>query len=338
MTYEGKGVDTIKMVSTPFPFNSMSHIIHISILFSVKMSITIREGLYLCHVKRYRYIIKMIEWTTNTSSILNTQRRISGMKKILIALILFGGIVAGCSNEKENTQQNEDKPSLEFVEVSIQTPEQINLNEEIHIQAVVTQGTDLVDDANEVKFELWKVGQEEHEKIEAQNDGKGVYSIKKTFSDNGQYAVIAHVTARSMHSMPKKEFTVGTPEEEVTHEEHESEDDAATGHDDSQHGDDHGHHDSSIVFDFNQDQAFTVNKEVILKTSLTYENAPLSGAKVRYEIIPSDDSKIWLDANENGEATYVAPITFKNAGTYHIQIHVNKDEIHEHKVIMIDVK
>jgi hypothetical protein len=261
------------------------------------------------------------------------------MKKILVALILFGGIIAGCSSEKDNTQKNEETPSLEFVEVSIQTPEQIKLNEEIEIQAIVTQGTDQVDDANEVKFELWKVGQEEHEEIEAQNDGKGVYSIKKTFSENGQYTVIAHVTARSMHSMPKKEITVGTPEEEVTHEDHGNEEDTAIGHDDSQHEDDHGHHESSLKFDFNQDNAFIVNKEVILNTSLTHENAPLTDAKVRYEIIPDDESKkVWLDAKEEGEGIYLAPTTFKEAGTYHVQIHVNKEEIHEHKVIMIDVK
>jgi hypothetical protein len=269
-----------------------------------------------------------------SSLILNTQRSKFAMKKILIALILFGGMVAGCSNEKDNTNQKAETPSLEFVEVTIQTPEQINLNEEIQIKAIVTQGKDQVDDANEVKFELWKVGQEEHEKIEAQNDGKGIYSIKKTFSENGNYAVIAHVTARSMHSMPKKEFTVGTLEEEVTHEGHGTNEDSATGHDDSHHG----HHESSLIFDFNQDQSFTVNKEVALKTSLTHENAPLIGAKVRYEIISEDDSKIWLDAKEEGEASYIAAMTFQKAGTYHIQIHVNKDEIHEHKVIMIDVK
>lgn len=262
------------------------------------------------------------------------------MKKFLIALILFVGIVTGCSNEKDNTEKNEETPSLEFVEVSIQTPEQINLNEEIQIQAIVTQGTDQVDDANEVKFELWKVGQEKHEKIEAQNDGKGIYSIKKTFSENGQYAVIAHVTARSMHTMPQKEFTVGTPEKEVTHEEHGTEEDTATGHDDSQHEDDHGHHESSLIFDFNHDNtAFTANKEVVLTTSLTHENAPLTGAKVRYEIIPDDDSKTnWLDAKEEGEGTYVSPTTFQKTGTYHVQVHVNKEEIHEHKVVMIDVK
>jgi hypothetical protein len=261
------------------------------------------------------------------------------MKKILVALILFGGIVAGCSNEKNKTQQNEETPSLEFIEVSIKTPEQINLNEDIQIQAIVTQGTDQVDDASEVKFELWKVGQEEHEEIEAQHDGKGVYSITKTFSENGQYAVIAHVTARSMHTMPKKEFTVGTPEEEVTHEDHGTKEDTATGHDDSHHEDDHGHHESSLKFDFKQDNTFAVNKEVILNTSLTHENAPLTGAKVRYEIIPADESKkVWLDAKEEGQGIYLAPTTFKEAGTYHVQIHVNKEEIHEHSVIMIDVK
>jgi hypothetical protein len=258
------------------------------------------------------------------------------MKKVLFALLLFGGIIAGCSNEKDTPQQNEDTQTLEFVEVSIQTPEKINVNEEINIKAIVTQGTDQVDDANEVKFELWKVGQEEHEKIEAQNDGKGVYSIKKTFTEDGHYAVIAHVTARSMHTMPKKEFTVGSPKEEASHEEHGNDGDTAANHE--EHQDDHGHHESSLVIDFKQDNTFTANHEVILNTSLTYENATFTDAKVRYEIVPEEGKTIWLDAKEEGEGTYIAPMTFQKVGTYHLQIHVNKEEIHEHKMIMIDVK
>lgn len=253
------------------------------------------------------------------------------MKKTIIAIIFFIGILAGCATEKN--QQNGNNQSLEIIEVTIQTPETINPNEEVTIKALVTQGKDKVDDANEVKFEVWKDGQDEHEMLEAQNVGKGIYSTKKTFTENGKYYVISHVTARSMHSMPKKEMVVGTIEEH----EHEA---TEEGH--AEHDADHGHGDSSLEIEMAIDPSYAVNKETTLKTTVKHEGAPLEGARVRYEIIPHDDSNNveWIEAKEDEVGIYSAKTSFKQKGSYHIQIHVNKDdhEIHEHKLIMIDVK
>lgn len=128
------------------------------------------------------------------------------MRKILLGFILFSGVLAGCSNQSDTTSGKEPQ----MVEVSIKfVPEKIKPNEKEKIEAIVTQGKDKVSDANEVKFEIWKTGQDQHEMLEARNEGKGVYSINKTFPDNGQYFVTAHVTARSMHTMPNQGFTVG---------------------------------------------------------------------------------------------------------------------------------
>jgi hypothetical protein len=259
------------------------------------------------------------------------------MKKVVCLFMLVFGVLAGCSNKNE-TQNNESSPSLEIIEVTIQTPDLITLNEEVSIQALVKQGNDQVDDANEVKFELWKVGQEEHEKINAQNDGKGLYSIKKTFTENGKYIVTAHVTARSMHAMPRKDFTVGilTSEQEQVTEERDSANNESA-HEEGQ--DDHGHHKSSLEIEFNKVESFTVNKEVALKASLKHKGAPLIGAKVRFEIIPDEtNSTEWIDAIEDGEGDYSSSTIFKKTGTYHIQIHVNIADIHDHKVVMIHVK
>ncbi|WP_442599014.1 FixH family protein [Neobacillus sp. D3-1R] len=251
------------------------------------------------------------------------------MKKAIIAVILLIGIMAGCASQNEQEHQNGSRESLEIIEVTIQTPETINPNEEVTIKALVTQGNEKVDDANEVKFEVWKDGQEEHEMLKGANEGKGIYSIKKTFTENGKYYVISHVTARSMHAMPKKEFVVGTVEEH-DHEAAEN------------HEDDHGHHDGSIEIEMAMDPSYVINKETSLKTTVKHEDALLKGARVRYEIISHDDSNNveWLEAKEEGDGIYSATTSFKQQGTYHIQIHVNKEdqEIHEHKVIMIDVK
>jgi hypothetical protein len=254
------------------------------------------------------------------------------MKKGLFGFILILIALVGCSNDKQDTQLNDPMP--EMIEVSIEAPETVGLNEEVYLRATVTQGTDKVDDANEVTFELQKTGEEEHEKIEAVNEGEGVYSIKKTFTENGVFTVIAHVTARSMHSMPRVEMTVGNPEEPAATENHPDTDiKEKSGHD---HG--HGHQDTGLIIDFNQSEIFSVDQESILETTIMDETTPLVGAKVRFEVIPEDESKKqWLDSKENGEGNYSAPITFTEKGTYHIQIHVNKGDIHEHKIVMIQV-
>jgi len=78
----------------------------------------------------------------------------------------------------------------------------------VQINEKVTQGDEKVEDAKKVEFELWKSDQESHEKVLGKHQGNGVYSISQTFQEDGEYTVIAHVTARDMHNMPKKEFSV----------------------------------------------------------------------------------------------------------------------------------
>jgi hypothetical protein len=131
------------------------------------------------------------------------------MKKFLLLILCVLFVLAGCSKD----EKSEELP--EFVEVVIQTPESINVNEEVVIEALVTQGDEKVEDAKKVEFELWKSDQETHEKVLGEHQGNGIYAITKTFQESGDYFVIAHVTARAMHNMPKKEFRV-IPAEKTT--------------------------------------------------------------------------------------------------------------------------
>jgi hypothetical protein len=255
------------------------------------------------------------------------------MKKLAFLFLSLLLVMVGCGKENESQSSNQAGSPPEIIEVVIATPETINVNEEVTLEAAVTQGDEKVDDANEVKFEVWKIGQEEHEKMEATNNGNGVYSIKKTFTEEGHYSLIAHVTARSMHSMPKKDFTVGNPDENTVNV-------GEIKPEESHHGDGHEHHDSALNIQSNQENAtVATNQEIDLTTKLSLENAPLLGARVRYEIIPEDENqKEWIEANESEEGVYATKVTFKTAGMYHIQIHVNKGEIHDHKVIMVHAK
>jgi hypothetical protein len=131
------------------------------------------------------------------------------MKRWLVMLmaVWVGLIMAGCSQ-----QEVEEEP--QFLEVELTAnPEKAQLNEEITFEAKVTYGTEEVEDAEEVKFEIWRSQAEEHEKIVVEHDENGIYRLNKSFEEEGTYYIISHVTARRMHNMPKIEFVVGSPSE-----------------------------------------------------------------------------------------------------------------------------
>ena len=87
------------------------------------------------------------------------------------------------------------------------------MNEPVTFAAKVMYGDKEVTDPDEVEFEIWRANDENHEKIQIEHAGNGVYELKKSFSVEGTYYVYAHVTAERMHSMPKKEFVIGQPSE-----------------------------------------------------------------------------------------------------------------------------
>lgn len=131
------------------------------------------------------------------------------MKKVGIYLVAILLILVGCTN---NTGSENTDEVPELIEVTIETnPQVIQANEEVTIQAKITQGKDIVKDADDMKFEIWKEGQsdQEHVKVDGElNQKEGVYFVTKTFNEPGLYYVIAHVTARGMHNMPKVELQV----------------------------------------------------------------------------------------------------------------------------------
>lgn len=131
------------------------------------------------------------------------------MKKLLLTIMItFAGIItAACSQ-----QEVEEEPQFLDVQLTV-FPEKAQVNEEITFEAKVTYGPEEVKDADEVKFEIWRAHAEEHEKIVVEHSENGIYRLKKSFNDEGTYYLVAHVTARSMHNMPKIEFIVGNPSE-----------------------------------------------------------------------------------------------------------------------------
>lgn len=157
------------------------------------------------------------------------------MKRLLVifmAAVLLVMISTACQQ-----QELEEEPQFLEVQLTAQ-PEKAELNEEITLEAKVTYGTEEVEDADEVKFEIWRSQAEEHEKIVVEHDENGIYRLNKSFDEEGTYYIISHVTARRMHNMPKIEFVVGSPSEpeeagkstEMDMDEHDTEAEEENGH------------------------------------------------------------------------------------------------------------
>lgn len=134
---------------------------------------------------------------------------------LAIACILLIALLSGCSGSKSgmnhdgmNMDMDMSEDAMNPIKVEIILPEQIAANKDLVLQAKVTQTDKPVDDAKEVMFELWRGDEQEHEKIEAKLTSDGIYQIEKQFAEPGDYTMIAHVTAREMHTMPKKTFQV----------------------------------------------------------------------------------------------------------------------------------
>lgn len=136
--------------------------------------------------------------------------------KTIIKILSFTTLVLLVMTACLSQPEEEILPFLD-VAVSIE-PGDIDVKTPVTFSAKVSYGEEKVTDADKVIFEIWRANDETHEKIEVSHKENGVYSLDKTFEQEGTYYIIAHVTARSMHNMPKEEFVVGTASEPETDE------------------------------------------------------------------------------------------------------------------------
>jgi len=129
-------------------------------------------------------------------------------KSVLLLLVILSlGLAVSCSKQEENTAM----PKMVEVNLKV-SPNPGEPNKPIIFEAKVTQGKEKINDAD-VSFEIWRSKDPNHEKIAITHAKDGVYRLEKIFKQEGTYYIISHVTARDMHNMPKKEFTVGAPSE-----------------------------------------------------------------------------------------------------------------------------
>ncbi|MBO8162875.1 MAG: FixH family protein [Brevibacillus sp.] len=130
------------------------------------------------------------------------------MKQWTAILLAVIALTAACGNQETHDQAGQEGMLPIEVSSSI-VPESPQAGETVTFSVTVKHGDQAVDDAKEVRFELWREGQDEHEFVDASGKGEGVYTAEKSFSVPGTYYMMYHVTARGFHSMDKQSFTVG---------------------------------------------------------------------------------------------------------------------------------
>lgn len=252
------------------------------------------------------------------------------MKKTLLFLTM--GIIAlfvsACGNSNGDEPAEKDN-NMEPIEAKLDVPEKSGKGQAVALSTKVTQGDENVDDADEVKYEIWKNGhKDESEMIEAKHEKDGVYTAEKTFDEDGIYTVQVHVTARDMHTMPKAEIAVGNTEGE----------DQDHGGDD---GNDHqGHHESTVSIHLKKPDTVKAEEKADWKVHVENEGEALEGAELRLEIYKEGQEKHeWVDMTPGEPGEYSVTYAFPEKGSYNVQVHVTKgEEIHEHTMQTVEVE
>ena len=171
------------------------------------------------------------------------------MKKLFLTLAMTAVLAVGCGAEDDavDTLGNGEVPVEVIVEVL--TPEKLNAGEATTLEVKVTQGDEVVNDAESVDFEVWESGlREEGAMLDGELTEDGVYTAEYTFDHDGVYYMYAHTTARGMHVMPKQQFIVGNPDMSKVLEDNSSssmdrmeEDSESQENHDGEQSDDHQH-------------------------------------------------------------------------------------------------
>ncbi|WP_246197210.1 FixH family protein [Cytobacillus depressus] len=248
------------------------------------------------------------------------------MKKWISIISMSLLFLAGCGTNGQKDQQAEDVLP-EIIEANLDVPEKAEVGEEVLLAVTVTQGEKAVEDANEVKFEIWKEGQKDSSKlVEAKHTEKGKYEATYAFEENGLFNVQSHVTARDMHTMPTKQIQVG----DVGAEEHEHHEEG---------GEEHHHHDSDVSIHLQKPDQIKANEQTALAVHLQKGSEPILKANVRLEIFQKGSNPAWVNMTEGTNGEYQTDYAFPASGDYIIRVHVENDEgLHEHTEVEVTVE
>lgn len=167
------------------------------------------------------------------------------LKLVLVSLCTF--MIVGCGANVETEQAGPVACENPLIPVEVDfswDPEQLQSGEAATFKAVVTQDNLSVENANEVKFEIWEHNNPDYHYMEdTQNEGNGSYTLDWTFPEDGVYYAYYHVTACDMHRMEKVMIVVGDVNvDEITAEPDTVKGEMSSGHEAGQEQDEASEH------------------------------------------------------------------------------------------------
>ncbi|WP_456275739.1 FixH family protein [Bacillus sp. AK128] len=228
-------------------------------------------------------------------------------------------ILTGC-NSTENPGVTEETAMPPILEVEIEIDNEMpSIGEAVTISAKVTQGEEVVEDASDVSFEVWKQDSD-HEMIVGEHQKSGVYSVSKVFDEEGIYTIVAHVTARDQHTMPRVEITVGNPVELNNNQ-------TSSDH----HHTDHQHADGHLTIELKVPDKLVANVPAKIEALAIHDGAPIENSRVRFEIWKEGETKHeFIEAEEVQSGLYRSEFQFTSSGVFSVIIHLQNEELHEH--------
>lgn len=118
------------------------------------------------------------------------------MKKFILVITFFIFLVS-CKNEEVTTEV------IDPIEIIFLTESEAKINSEVQLRIQIMQGEEKINDATSVEFEIWQEDVLERKIMKANFIENGIYQAVNTFSNIGEYHIVAHTIARNMHVMPE---------------------------------------------------------------------------------------------------------------------------------------
>lgn len=262
------------------------------------------------------------------------------MKRYLLSLLcLLCLLAAACGKDNQEAAL----PSSEPIDAAFtMQPSEPAKGEAITFSVKVTQNGSPVDDAKEVKFEWWKDGQQQHVTIPAALQADGVYTAQQTIDEPGSYYVYYHVTARDFHNMQKVAFTVGDGQQangaSTGHAGHAASAAAPSAHEHGSGGVSADHPASGLDFHFMPPEGIKAGEAATYTVHLMKDNQSFAQAAVKFEIwLGNEEKHTFVDATETQPGQYSAPVSFPSPGSYTVNVHVEKADVHDHKSFPLSV-
>ncbi|MGP4105551.1 FixH family protein [Virgibacillus sp. L01] len=245
------------------------------------------------------------------------------MKKMMTLLFII--IVLAACGQSEDTDTGASGDVVKAIDAKLDVPEKADKDQDITFSVTVTQDNKPVEDASEVEFEIWKDGlKDKSEMIAAEHTGDGEYTVQKSFDEAGVYHVQSHVSARTMHTMPKAEISIGDVKTTTKEDKNKQEADKSHSH---------------LSINLQQPEKITAGKEATFEVEVLQEEEVLKNASITLENWQKNkENHEWIDMSETSPGTYETTTTFKNSGTHIVNVHVKKEEIHGHKEFSAEVK